>query len=171
MLELVERIAARVHSPRGPQADRERLYAELQERLVVDERHPRIRPARGGRTHRVGRWGIAASLLLVVSLGVAGVCVYQWGGSEPSATTTVESPSPEQPAVPLLFRQVPLADIAQQLSRFYGVRIRVASPELAQYRVTATFSADESVTDVLSALCTVARCQWRKTDNGYELFQ
>lgn len=164
----LDRLAARVHSPHGKLADHDALYAELKSRLKPSE--IRVVPLRRPFMQRFGRWGIAASLLLVVSLGIAGVAVYRWSVEEPSAETKTELASPETPAVPLLFRQVPLADITQQLTRFYGVRIRLASPELEQYRVTATFAADEPLADIIDALCTVAQCKWRTTDDGFELY-
>ena len=164
----LDQLAARVHSPQGALADKKALYAQLRQRLNLSE--ARIEPVHRPFIQRFGRWGIAASLLLVVSLGIAGVAVYRWSVEEPSAETQTELASPETPAVPLLFRQVPLADITQQLSRFYGVRIRLASPELEQYRVTATFAADEPLADIIDALSSVAQCKWRKTADGYELF-
>ena len=127
----LDRLAARVHSPHGKLADHDALYAELKSRLKPSE--IRVVPLRRPFMQRFGRWGIAASLLLVVSLGIAGVAVYRWSVEEPSAETKTELASPETPAVPLLFRQVPLADI-------------------------------------IDALCTVAQCKWRTTDDGFELY-
>ena len=164
----LDQLAARVHSPQGALADKKALYAQLRQRLNLSE--ARIEPVHRPFIQRFGRWGIAASLLLVVSLGIAGVAVYRWSVEEPSAETQTELASPEAPAVPLLFRQVPLADITQQLSRFYGVRIRIASPALETYRVTATFAADEPLADIIDALCTVAQCKRRTTDDGFELY-
>ena len=166
----LDRLAARVHSPHGKLADHDALYAELKSRLKPSE--IRVVPLRRPFMQRFGRWGIAASLLLVVSLGIAGVAAFEWlNGDEPASATTDENmsvnavPSPQV----MKFERMALADIAQRLSVAYGVTIAVDGDELAQYQVTATFASDEPLDEVLSALCVAADCHWFQTGGRYVL--
>ncbi|RYC68206.1 FecR family protein [Spirosoma sordidisoli] len=52
----------------------------------------------------------------------------------------------------LVFRRTPMADIVRQLSRQYGVRVRLATPALAACTVVGTFNR-ASLDDVLAVLC------------------
>ena len=51
-----------------------------------------------------------------------------------------------------LFRQQTLQEIARQLSNAFRTPIRIEGAQLATYRLTATFSSGESLTEILDVL-------------------
>ena len=165
----IEAIASQVHSPLGTQAEREAVYNRLSQRL--DRTEVRLKPRRSALSLFIHRYGVAASFLIVVTLSVACVYTFRPEWFRPAETTAVVVPAEgSKPKSDLVFQAATMDSIAAQLTATYGKPIKVVTPELKTYRVTATFSADESITDVLSVLCTVAKCQWRKTEEGYEVF-
>lgn len=52
----------------------------------------------------------------------------------------------------LVFEREAMADVAQTLERRYGVRIVLSDPNVAQYKVSGTFSGGQPVGDILKML-------------------
>lgn len=170
----IEQVAQQVHSPQGEYADRENVYARLRKKMKLGPTlAPQgIEPQRESLT-LLGffrRYGVAASLLLFISLAVAGIFTYQQRWSVPESQPVAESPNDSGKKEDLVFKAATMEAIAAHLSKTYRQKILVINADLKGYKVTATFSADESLTEVLSALCTVAKCQWKKTDEGYVIY-
>ena len=167
----IEAMASQVHSPKGKMADHDQVYAELQQRMERVESRPEARA-----THSVGfmrRISVAASIALGGCFIVFAITylytgpIQRWMNEpEPqaqvsSAPTTVEE---------FAFEEEALSSIVAQLSDIYQTDITITSSELEDYQVTATFTSDEPIEDILSALATVASCHWQKTETGYALY-
>lgn len=168
--KLIEQMAQQVRAPKGAQADHDKVYARLRERMqpvempVIGRRRPTllnfIRSHRAAAAVVIGVWFMAA---------FAGLYLTQpeWFGVQPqSVEETVVAPA--EVSV-FTFDHAPLRDIAAQLSAKFDTNITVATDRLAEYQVTATFSSDESLQDIISALAIVAKCQWREVEGGYVL--
>lgn len=65
----------------------------------------------------------------------------------------------------LVFQATPLRQVAEEVSRHFGVTVRVSDDEVGARRITAWFD-DEPLEDVVSALCIVAdaRCEMGGTE-------
>ena len=167
---VLDQLGQQVHAPRGKQADREQVYAQLQQRMERDETSPRLHPAR--RTmFRLPRYAVAASIVLGVCFIVTAACLIYtdplWHASDgPEPTPSQVESTPQE----MVFQQTPLSQIVKQLSDRYHTSVRISSPELADYQVTATFSTDEPLEEILSALAIVAQCNWQKTEEGYVVY-
>ncbi len=145
-------------------ADKEAVYQELCQRLGIEQDVER-------QTSRPMLWrrvAAAACIVLVVAIGVAGICQYQTQTEEAGMATSVATPTSEKLA-PLAFDNQPLSQIATTLSKRFGTEVTVQDNKLAQYRMTATFTADETLPEILSALATAGHFHFCKTDRGYSL--
>lgn len=71
----------------------------------------------------------------------------------------------------LLFKSVPLQEIARQLSNAFHTDIRIESVDLQNYRMTATFSDGETLEEILSLLCRHQKFEYTKTNNGITITQ
>lgn len=71
----------------------------------------------------------------------------------------------------LLFKSVPLQEIARQLSNAFHTDIRIESADLQNYRMTATFSDGETLEEILSLLCRHQKFEYTKTNNGITITQ
>ena len=65
----------------------------------------------------------------------------------------------------LLFENTPMQEIARRLSNIYHTRIQITDTHIQNYRMTATFSTDESLDEVLSLLCRNQKFKYKKTNN------
>lgn len=63
----------------------------------------------------------------------------------------------------LVFDDTPLADVARELSRWYGVEVRFADPALAARHLTATFTS-EPVDEVLRVIGLSAEVRFERQD-------
>jgi len=163
-MEWFESIAKRVRSPRGEMADKEAVYQELCQRLGIEqqeEKRPAIRPL-------WRRVAVAACALLIVSIGIAGIYHYQLSTEEAEPVSSVAHPASEKLG-PLVFEKQPLAEIATVLTQRFGIEVSVTDKALAQYRMTASFTAEESLPEILSSLATAGHFHFCKTDRGYSL--
>jgi transmembrane sensor len=61
----------------------------------------------------------------------------------------------------LRFDAAPLAEVALELRRWYGLEVLLADPSLAERRITASFSG-ESAADVLSAIARTVGAAWSR---------
>ena len=164
-MEWFDEIAKRVRSPRGKMADKEAIYQELCQQLGIEQDVERQAP----RPMLWRRVSAAACALLVIGLSIAGI--YQYQSSQEIEQPSVSVPSaatPEQLA-PLAFDNQPLSQIAATLSKRFGTLVVVEDPTLSKYRMTATFSPDESLPEILFALATAGHFHLVKTDSGYSL--
>lgn len=57
----------------------------------------------------------------------------------------------------LVFSNLPLQEIARQLSNTFGVNISIADKALQNYRITARFSDGEGLDQILDLLHTVGK--------------
>lgn len=69
----------------------------------------------------------------------------------------------------LIFRDAPLAEVAAELSRWYGVPITVSDAALGRRRVTATFDTSQEVDDVLQVLAATVGARVRRSGGGVVL--
>lgn len=167
--KLIEQMAQQVRAPKGAHADHDKVYARLRERMqpvempVIGRRRPTllnfIRSHRAAAAVVIGVWFMAA---------FAGLYLTQPEWFRPAESTAIVAPvEGSKPKTDLVFQAATLDSIAARLTATYGQPVKVLTQELKTYRVTATFSSDESLPDVLGALCTVAKCQWRETEGVY----
>ena len=164
-MEWFDEIAKRVRSPRGKMADKEAVYQELCQRLDIEQEAERPAVLRPMLWRRVSA---AACALLVISLCIAGIYRYQ-ASREAEQAASAAAPAPAEKLAPLVFDNQPLSHIAEVLSKRYGVTVTILDPSMAQYRMTATFSPDESLPEILSILATAGHFHFCKTDSGYSL--
>lgn len=71
----------------------------------------------------------------------------------------------------LLFKSVPLQEIARQLSNAFHTDIRIEGADLQNYHMTATFSDGETLEEILSLLCRHQKFEYTKTNNGITITQ
>lgn len=180
-MQTLDRISASVHRPKGKYADKEQLFAELQTRIVpaakcIAPDGPCITPEKTSVTKRPSlfaahrRAAIAAGFLLVLGLGIAGIWQYNagiWQSEEASTETSSPTIRPEA----LVFENAPLSEIIAELSSRYSVSIRLSSPALADYRITATFAPEESLEEVLDALSAVTPFTYHQEGTDYVISQ
>ncbi len=164
-MDWFDKIAKRVRSPRGKMADKEAVYQELCQRIGIEQEAERSVALRPMLWRRVAA---AACVVLVITIGVAGIYQYQ-AQTEGAETATTVTPSAPKNISPLAFDNQPLSEIAKELSKRFGTEVTVQDNKLAQYRMTATFPADESLPEILSALATAGHFHFCKTDRGYSL--
>lgn len=69
----------------------------------------------------------------------------------------------------IYFSNLPLGDIAQDLSRIFGEKVYVEDSALADTRFIAFFNNDESLSDILSALCAGGSMKVRKHGEFYAI--
>lgn len=161
-------LARRTHSPRGKFAATDQNYQSLLDRIPGEQR-PVIAP-HIGRRPIVPRWSAAACLLLVIGLGlaIAGVWYHQYYNASsaheclPSADHDVNQSEPRT----LIYQSTPLGDIIADLAENYSASIQISDPELANYCITATFSTDESLDEILSILAEIGDFEVQKTTEG-----
>ena len=164
--EIIERFSRLTHSPRGSYASEDEAYRELLNRLPENDR-PVI-----GREVQIGRkrkWSTAESIVLVAGIGIAIAGVYTFRHelflmTEPEH---IENTLPVNRIQTLVFDNVPLSEIVVSLSQAYGVEIDIASIELEKYCLTATFTTDETLDEVLAVLCEVGGFSYEIKDNVY----
>lgn len=115
------------------------------------------------------RWSAAASVALIVGIGIAIAGVYTFRGYIFSSTqqpTEISVPTAPQIRT-LAFDNIPLSDIVASLSEAYSTEIIIADQDLASYCITATFSTDESLPDILDALSLVSGFRYHLEDDKY----
>lgn len=162
--DILGRLAHRTHSPRGQYAATGQTYQSLLERIPAEQR-----PAIGRQRTVFPRWSAAACLWLVVGIGlaIAGVWYHQYQLT-PSASddiVTSEQPDTTETIRTLVYEQVPLCDIAAELSEIFRTPIQIVDPDLRDYCITATFSTDEPLDEILSVLAEIGRFEVNKTSD------
>lgn len=171
----IEYFSQRTHLPHGRYAANEEIYRELLVRLPESDYPcqdiPALVPARGRGKAR--RWSVAASVALVVGIGIAIASVYTYrsgffSGSNP-VREQVPASSETISSQTLVFDNTPLSQIVASLSEVYDVHIIFRDPFLADCRITATFSTDETLEDILDAITDVSGLAYRKVNSGYEI--
>ena len=167
----IEQMASQVHSPKGAQADRDAVFARLKGRLEGAEARSAVRSHHTSSFSLIRKYGMAASFILGVFF-VLSAATYLWVERDhlPWSKQDVEPTEVTVQFQELLYEQETLGNIVAQLSDIYQTPIRICSDELTGHLVTASFSTDEPLTDILSALSVVVHCQWRQSPDGYELF-
>lgn len=172
--DILLRLARRVHSPHGLCKADDRTYRLLFDRIPPDER-PVIGWEAPRRRAFPWRWGAAACLLCAVGLGLvwAGVWYYHFRlePSSGSASTLSEEPAVVSEPRTLAFQQVPLAEIVAELSSAFDVDVRIDDPGLCDYQITATFSTDEPLEEILNVLAEIGGCRVRETPEGFSLYR
>lgn len=175
--DTLSRIARRTHSPRGQYAATPQNYQTLLDRIPAGQRPiighssmlPAHEPSEQPQHTAFPRWSAAACLLLVVGIGlaIAGVWYqYHHTSSEGDGLPVPEHPGMTAGSRTLIYEQAPLADIAAELSDIFHTPIQIARPDLRDYRITATFSTDEPLDEILSILAEIANFQIRETQEG-----
>lgn len=69
----------------------------------------------------------------------------------------------------ILFDQLPLHEIVRQLSNAFQTDIRIDDPQLQNYRMTATFDANEDLTQILDLLKNAGNFNYKKENNTITL--
>lgn len=69
----------------------------------------------------------------------------------------------------ILFDQLPLHEIARQLSNAFQTDIRIDDPHLQNYRMTATFDTNEDLTQILDLLKNAGNFNYKKENNTITL--
>lgn len=166
----LDKIASSVHSPKGEYADKEKAYAMLRQRLdMSDGEKARAEGAPViGRRHASPwrRIAAVAAVIVVVAAGIAGTYISQKPSAEerteqkPSTTVTADAPD-------ITFSNATLANIAAQLSTIYDVKITIKNETLAGYKMSGSFAADESITDILDILAEAGHFKYSTTAEGY----
>ena len=68
----------------------------------------------------------------------------------------------------LVFRNLTFGNIAQRLERAYNVRIRFATPAIANALLTARFDRNTALKDILKMLCDIYGFSYREAPGGNE---
>lgn len=177
--DILCRIFRRTHSPRGQYAATPQTYQSLLDRIPAEQRpvmgqstqSPTLGPRVQSRRSSLPRWNVAASLLLLAGIGlaIAGIWYHQYYQGPASAEDlSVSEPSNTQ-AEPrtLIYEQAPLTDITSELSEIFHTPIQIVSPDLRDYRITATFRTDEPLDDILSILAEIGPFEVHETPEGF----
>lgn len=69
----------------------------------------------------------------------------------------------------ILFDQLPLHEIARQLSNAFQTDIRIDDPQLQNYRMTGTFDTNEDLTQILDLLKNAGNFNYKKENNTITL--
>ena len=69
------------------------------------------------------------------------------------------------PGEVLIFRQQPLEEIALRLSQTFHRAIRIDDDSLRNYRMTATFNSDESLTVILDLLKEAGKFDYEESND------
>jgi ferric-dicitrate binding protein FerR (iron transport regulator) len=163
----LEQLTSATHAPRGKHS-REESWRLLQARLAdadVPAATPTPHPAK---TRRIApRWrtnAAAASNALLFAAGSYAAYRYvaTTHAEQRDERTRIDIPQVEPDVIH--FDDAPLADIAASLSLTYGVSIRVEGDTLRTFRMTATFTTDESLDEVLALLCRNQSFTYQRTD-------
>lgn len=172
----IEYFSQRTHSPRGRYAASEEIYRELLGRLPESDYPcqdiPTLVPARGRANAR--RWSVAASVAFVVGIGIAIASVYTYRSGFFSGSDPVREQVPASETISsqtLVFDNAPLSQIVATLSEAYDIHIIYIDPACADCRITATFSTDETLEDILDAITDVCGLAYRKVNGGYEIYK
>lgn len=162
--DTLTRLAHRTHSPRGQHAATKQNYLSLLNRIPVDQR-----PVAKQVHAAFSRWSAAACLLLVIGIGlaIAGVWYHQhyYDPSAPESQSIEQSGTSQEPRK-LVYQQAPLSIIVAELSEIYHTPILLTDPELGNYCVTATFSTDESLDEILAVLAEIGNFEVLQTAEG-----
>lgn len=113
-------------------------------------------------------WHKAAAAAAIVMFGVFSWAMYAVYLNPQPATPqeVIEAPILEtEKGKALIFVQVPLQSITEQLEQTFGVSIRIEGEALKDYRVTASFTEDESLEDIIALLGRVAEAEVIYKDN------
>ena len=71
----------------------------------------------------------------------------------------------------LLFKSTPLQEIVRELSNAFHTDIRIEGTDLQNYHMTATFSAGETLEEILSLLCRNQKFEYTKTNDNITITQ
>src|SRR5258708_4955428 len=69
----------------------------------------------------------------------------------------------------MIFDGSSFGDIAELISRRYGVAIRFKNPELAKCLIVASFSGTETLENVMETLCTIRNASYTRLAEGNEI--
>lgn len=165
--DILTNLSHRTHSPRGQYAATSETYHSLLDRIPAGQR-PVIGQNERHQRSSFTRWGAAACLFLVVGIGLAivGVWHYHISPSSESELETVPSVIKEEPRT-LVYQTTPLSVITAELSEVYETPIQIVNPELCNYGITATFSTDETLDEILAVLAEIGNFGVRKTAEGF----
>ena len=177
---IIERFTRLTHSPRGQYAASDETFKELLSRLsdVSVAQNPLSTTGgnvgnttgknAGDRFRGTRRWSTAASVAFIVGIGIAIAGVYTFRNSIFTTDSPAEISVPSTTvAQSLVFDNAALGDVVTALSDAYGVEISFSQPSLASYRITATFSTDEPIEDILDAITEVSGLSYHSTGNVY----
>lgn len=172
---IIERFTRLTHSPRGQYAASDETYQQLLSRLSEAPMSQTGKTTSntintiGSSSANSHRWSAAASVALIVGIGIAIAGVYTFRGYIFNTTqqpTEISVPTTPQIRT-LAFDNAPLSDIIASLSEAYSTEILIADQDLASYRITATFSTDESLSDILDALSQVSGFRYHLEGDKY----
>ena len=110
------------------------------------------------------RWlGRAAASVAVILMFVVGWAMYTTlikpALIKPAASMEETPATQMQVRGAMTFQQVPLQQIVEELNQTFASDVRIADEELKDYRITATFSGDETLDTILDILQRVANLQ------------
>ncbi|MCQ2227636.1 MAG: DUF4974 domain-containing protein [Bacteroidales bacterium] len=130
----IERLSRLTHSPKGEYAATEDNYLRLKNRLIDQ-------PADAQQHRKASRlWkkiAIAACIFIISGISYAMIKTY-----------IIDMPS----ARTMTYHEAPLGQIISDIENTYGVSIGIADTTMLDYRMTAEFSTDEPLTDIIDAL-------------------
>lgn len=153
--KLLDRLITSTRSPRG-KFSAENSWKILESRLFARRIKRRF-------------WLRTTSAAAVVLLCVASWAAYHALSFEPaSPAPTISTETPPAATVPgevLVFRQQPLEEIALRLSQTFHRAIRIDDDSLRNYRMTATFDSDESLTVILDLLKEAGKFDYEESND------
>lgn len=165
--QIINDLAKHTHSPQGRFAASDQTYDELLKHIPATQR-PVIGQYTASKLPQSRRWTAAAGVLLIVGIGIAGVCYHQYQThGTTSSPEDVTEPVVGEGTQTLCFDQTPLLDIVAELARVYHVQIEIQNPALADFRITATFSNEEELDIVLQTLAEVGDFTVERRETGY----
>lgn len=158
---LLKRLTDSTRSPRG------RFSASNSWKLLEQRMH---------RKHTLRRlWLRTASAAAIVLFCMAGWAAYHWLAPEPSQKPTPVQSLTNVPTAmrmdTLTFKQMPLQEIARQLSGRFGQEICIDDDSLKTYRMTGNFCNGETLYEILDLLKGAGSFTYTQTDDTIHLIR
>lgn len=129
----IEKLTRATHSPKGEYGATDENYKRLKVKLVDKPIETRTRT----RSLVWQKIAVAASVIIVSCISYAMIKTY-----------ITDLPRHKT----LSYQEAPMADIIHDIEKEYNVHITVGDKGKLNYRITAEFSTDEDVDDIIEAL-------------------
>jgi ferric-dicitrate binding protein FerR (iron transport regulator) len=115
-----------------------------------------------------GKVSVGNDQLTGIALSANQQAIYHNEGNKIDTTAITAADFNAWRAGQLVFRNLTFGNIAQRLERAYNVRIRFATPAIANSLLTARFDRNTALKDILKMLCDIYGFSYREASGGNE---